>query len=334
MLRVPLLVLAASLAVAQAPVHLAVGPTTVAWGYYWAQAKPVLHVPAGATVVVETLITNSPKGLEGAGLAPARVEPELRAVYDQVTDKGPGGHILTGPIFIEGAEPGDTLVVHIEKIEPRIDYAYNAFGVGRGFLTHDFPYGTMRIIPLDWKRGVAAFAPGIEVPLRPFFGSIGDAPPPSAGRYNSAPPWMHGGNMDNRELVAGTTLYLPVHVAGALLEVGDGHAAQGDGEVDITALETSLRGTFRLELLKQTQQRWPRAETPTDYISMGFDDDLGRATRYATEEMIDFLVATQHLSRTDAYMLCSVAGNLHITQLVDTHVGVHMMLPKALFKDR
>jgi acetamidase/formamidase len=179
---------------------------------------------------------------------------------------------------------------------------------------------------------LAHFAPGIDIPLHPFFGSMGDAPPESAGRYNSAPPWMHGGNMDNKELVAGTTLYLPVHAPGALFEVGDGHAGQGNGEVDITAMETMLTGTFQFIVHKDQHLLWPYAETPTAYITMGFSEDLNEATKMALHNMLDFLVTEKHLTRDQAYQLSSVAVDLDITQLVDTKVGVHAMLPKAIFQ--
>lgn len=306
-------------------------PKTVAWGYYDAAAAPVLRVHSGDTVVFDTLLTNSPTGLERAGLPPDQVQQSLRDVYKEVTNKGPGGHILTGPVYVEEAEPGDTLEVHIQKIELAIPYAYNGFRAGAGFLTNDFPYARTRIIPLDRERMVAKFAPGIEIPLRPFFGSIGEAPPEAYGRLNSAPPWVQAGNMDNKELVAGATLYLPVHVKGALFEIGDGHAGQGNGEVDITALETSLTGTIQLVVRKDLKINYPRAETPTHYISMGFDDDLSEAARIAVRQMIDFLVAEKHLSRDDAYMLTSVAGDVDITELVDGNKGVHVMMPKAIF---
>jgi len=227
--------------------------------------------------------------------------------------------------------------VRILAAKLAIPYAYNGFGPGRGYLPDDYPYSKMKIIPLDEKRMVAKFAPGIEIPLRPFFGSMGVAPPEAAGRWNSAPPWIMAGNMDNKELVAGSTLYIPVHAPGALFEVGDGHAGQGDGEVDITALETSLVGTFQFVVRKPATAggdmhlKWPRAETPTHYITMGFNDDLNAATTLAVREMIDFLMTEKHLSRDDAYMLASVTGDLHITQLVDGNKGVHMMLPKAIF---
>ena len=306
-------------------------PKTVAWGYYDAKAAPVLHVKSGDTVEIQTLITNSPKRLEDAGLPPDQVEQSLRDITDQVKDKGPGGHILTGPVYIEDAQPGDVLEVKILAIKLAIPYAYNAFGPGRGYLPDDYPYAKMKIIPLDEKRMIAKFAPGIEIPLHPFFGSMGDAPPEVAGRYNSAPPWIMAGNLDNKDLVAGTTLYIPVHAPGALFEVGDGHAGQGDGEVDITALETSLIGTFQFIVRKDMHLKWPRAETPTHYITMGLNDDLNACATLAVREMIDFLVTEKHLSRDDAYMLASVAADLHITELVDGNKGVHMMLPKSIF---
>ena len=311
-------------------------PQTVAWGHYDATDKPVLTIKSGDTVVMHTLLTNSPTGLAKAGVAPDDIEPALRAVYDGVpaSARGPGGHILTGPIAIEGAASGDTLEVRILKIDLAIPYAYNAFRYGAGFLTDDFPYARTKIVPLDVKRMMGSFGPGIEVPLAPFFGSMGVAPPPAFGRYDSAPPTINGGNMDDKTLVAGTTLYLPVHAKGALFQAGDGHAVQGNGEVDITALETSLTGTFQFVLHKRQATLYPRAETPDSYISMGFDDDLSNATRKALRNMIDFLVITKGMTRDDAYMLVSVAGNVEVTELVDRNKGVHVLMSKAVFKDR
>ncbi|HZS47032.1 MAG TPA: acetamidase/formamidase family protein [Blastocatellia bacterium] len=314
------------------PIHLKATPKTVAWGHYDAKTPPVLTIKSGDTVAIDTLLTNSPTRLEQAGVAPDQVEQSLRDIYKEVTDKGPGGHILTGPIYVDGAQPGDVLEVRIKKIDLAIPYAYNGFGPNRGFLPEDFKYSKIKIIPLDKTRMVAKFGPGIEIPLHPFFGSMGEAPPPEMGRVDSAPPGVYAGNMDNKELVAGTTLYLPVHVPGALFQVGDGHAGQGNGEVDITAMETSLTGTFQFIVRKDIKMSYPRGETPTHYISMGFDKDLVQATKKAVREMIDFLVNEKHLTKDDAYMLTSVAGDVDITQLVDGNVGVHVMMPKAIFK--
>ena len=315
---------------AQAAYTLKPTPKTVAWGYYDAKATPVLRVKSGDTVEIQTLITNSPERLEKAGVPKDQVEQSLRDITEQVKEKGPGGHILTGPIYIEDAQPGDVLEVKILTIKLAIPYAYNAFGPGRGYLPDDFPYSKMKIIPLDETRMVAKFAPGVEIPLHPFFGSMGDAPPESVGKWNSGPPWIMAGNLDNKDLVAGTTLFIPVHAPGALFEVGDGHAGQGDGEVDITALETSLIGTFRLVVSKQRRLTWPRAETPTHFIAMGTDKDLVAATKIAVREAIQFLME-RGLSREDAYMLASVSCDVSVTQLVDGNVGAHVMIPKAIF---
>jgi acetamidase/formamidase len=333
-MRALIFLAAAAAAAAQQPsaYQLKAGPKTVVWGYYAASTPPALRVHSGDTVEIETLITNSPARLEAAGVPPDRIEPPLRAIYKEVTDKGPGGHILTGPVYIDGAEPGDTLEVRIKEIRLAIPYAYNGFRPGAGFLPDEFPYSRTKIVPLDPQRMVAHFSERIEIPLRPFFGSMGVAPPEALGRISSAPPWFHAGNLDNKELVAGATLYIPVHARGALFQVGDGHAAQGNGEVDITALETSLTGVFQFLVRKDMHLRWPRGETPTHYIAMGLHEDLREATRLAVLEMIDFLTTEKHLTRDDAYMLTSSAADLSITQLVDGNKGVHAMIPKSIFR--
>ena len=307
-------------------------PTTVAYGYYDAKTPPVLRIQSGDTVGVHTLITSTPTRLEGAGVKPDQIESALREIVATVTNKGPGGHILTGPIYIEGAEAGDVLEVRIQSIKLAIPYSYTAFRPGAGFLPEDFPTSKMKIIPLDEKRMIGKFSDNIEIPLRPFFGSMGVAPPEASGRVSSAPPGIHAGNLDNKELVAGTTLFIPVHVRGALFQVGDGHAAQGNGEVCITALETSLNGKLQFILRKDMKLRWPRAETPAAFMTMGIDEDLTAATKIAVREMIDFLVTEKKLSREDAYLLASVAADLSITQLVDGTKGVHAMIPKAIFR--
>jgi acetamidase/formamidase len=318
-----------------APITLPAVPSNIAWGYYWAKAKPVLTVHSGDTVKIQTLSTCGPtERLIAEGVSPSDIPSYNADVYRDVKDKGPGGHILTGPVAIAEAEPGDVLEVQILKIDLDVPWACNGFGAGRGFLPNDYPYGHSKIIPLDREKMLAHFAPGIEIPLHPFFGSMGVAPPESAGRIDSAPPWMHAGNMDNKELVAGTTLYIPVHAKGALFETGDGHAGQGNGEVDITAMETFLTGTFKFIVHKDQHLLWPRAETPTSYISMGFSQDLKEATTLAVRDMINFLVEQKHLSRDEAYMLTSVAVDVDITQLVDGNVGVHAMCPKIIFTSK
>ncbi len=308
-------------------------PKTVAWGYYDPKTPPVLRIKSGDTVEIQTLVASNPERFESAGLGPDQIEPAMRDIFREVKEKGPGPHILTGPVYIEGAEPGDVLEVRIQKIQLAISYALNAFLPGRGFLPDDFPYARTKVIPLDEKRMVAHFADGIEIPLHPFFGSMGVAPPDVTGRISSGPPWIHGGNLDDRDLIAGTTLFIPVHARGALFEVGDGHAGQGSGEVDLSAMETSLVGTFQFIVRKDFHLRWPRAETPTHYISMGLNPDVTEAAKMAVREMIDFLVQEKHISRDDAYMLTSVAADLEITEVVDGNNGVHMKIPKAIFSN-
>ncbi len=324
------LAIAACSPLAAAEYDLPASPTTVAWGYYSAEKKPALTVHSGDTVRIHTLSTCSIERMEAAGMPHNAIPQYDRDIHEQVKDKGPGGHVLTGPVAIAEAEPGDVLEVQIQKVEIDVPYACNGFGPGRGFLPNDFPYARMKMIPLDREHNLAKFAPNISIPLHPFFGSMGVAP--LTGKLNSGPPWMHAGNMDNKELVAGTTLYIPVQAKGAFFEVGDGHAGQGNGEVDITALETWLTGTFKFIVHKDQHLLWPRGETPTSYISMGFDEELKTATEMAVRNMIDFLVTEKHLSRDDAYALTSVAIDVDITQLVDGKVGVHAMCPKAIFK--
>jgi len=307
-------------------------PNTVAYGYYWSEAKPVLRIASGDVIDVDTLLTNSPMGLSRAGVADDKIQPSLKAIVEQVTGdrRGPGGHILTGPVYVEGAQPGDALQVDVLSIDLAIDYGYNGCS---GFLRENCAQGVpIRIIPLDKKTMTATFAPGIIIPLRPFFGSMGVAPAPEVGRVSSTPPGTHAGNLDNKDLVAGTTLFIPVFVPGALFEVGDGHVAQGDGEVDQTAIETSLRGRLRLTVRKGMKLAWPRGETPTHYMSMASDKDLTVATKTAIQEMIDFLAATRGLTKHEAYQLTSVAGDVAITQLVDQTLGVHVKMPKSIFK--
>ena len=305
-------------------------PATVAWGYYSGLAKPVLTVHSGDTVRMQTLSTcGPPERMQAGGVKPADIPSYTAPIYNEVKDIGPGGHILTGPVAIAEAEPGDVLEVQILKVDIDVDFACNGFALGRGFLPMEYPYSRYKIIPLDRKKMLARFAPGIDIPLRPFFGSMGVAP--AGGKIDSAPPFAHAGNMDNKELVAGTTLYIPVAAKGALFEAGDGHAGQGNGEVDITALETYLSGTFRFIVHKDRHLLWPRAETPEYFISMGFSKDLHEAAQHAVRDMIDFLMQEKHLNRDDAYMLTSVAVDVDITQLVDGNVGVHAMLPKKIF---
>lgn len=308
-------------------------PNTVAVGYYWSEAKPALRIASGDIIDVDTLLTNNPTGLARAGVPDDKIQASLKAITTEVTGdrRGPGGHILTGPVYVEGAEPGDALEVKVLSIDLPIDYGYNGCS---GFVPENCERGTpSKILALDRKNMTSEFAPGIVIPLKPFYGSMGVAPAPELGRVSSNPPGRHAGNMDNKELVAGSTLYIPVFAPGALFEIGDGHAAQGDGEVDQTAIETSLRGRLQLTVRKGMPLNFPRAETATDYISMAFDPDLTKATTMAIQEMVDFIAVKWKMSKHQAYQLVSVAGNVAVTQLVDKpNHGVHVRLPKSIFK--
>ncbi len=313
--------------------RLEAGPSTVAFGYYWSEAEPVLRIASGDIIDVDTMLTSNPNRLEAMGLPPEQVQQSLRDIYEQVPreERGPGGHILTGPVYVEGAEPGDVLQVDILEIDLPIAYGYNGCS---GFARENCPEeraDRSRLFWLDSDSMTTDFAPGIVIPLKPFFGSMGVAPPPEAGRWSSVPPWIHAGNIDNKEMVAGTTLYIPIWVAGALFEVGDGHAAQGDGEVDQTGIETSLRGRLRLTVRKDMSLEWPVGETDTHWITMGSDEDLTEATRIVINQTIAFLGDRFGLPRGEAYRLISLAIDLRITQLVDQKVGVHAMIPKAIF---
>jgi acetamidase/formamidase len=330
--RLPKIVLlcAGAVAARAASYELKATPETVVVGYYWSEAKPVLKIQSGDTVKIQTAGGGGARAA-AMGVPKDQIPEAFENITKNVKDRGPGGHVLTGPVYIEGAEPGDVLEVRIQKIDLGVPYAMNGFRPTAGFLQDDFPYSKSKLIRLDGQRMMGIFGNGIEIPLHPFFGSMGVAPPAAAGKFSSVPPWIHGGNMDNKEFVAGTTLYLPVHAKGALFEVGDAHAGQGDGEVDIQAMETSLVGTFQFVVRKDMHLTWPRGETPTHYIVMGTDEELGEATRIAVRQMIDFLVTQKGLSKDDAYMLTSVAADFHITQLVDGKKGVHGMILKSIF---
>lgn len=306
-----------------------VTPDTVEWGYFAANAEPVLTVKSGEVVTIDTIV-GIPEMLERLGAATDNPIREMKEMYAKVKDRGPGPHFLTGPVAVEGAMPGDVLEVEIVDIRLRSPYGWMMFQRGAGALPEEFSYTREKLVRLDEQNKTAEFAPGIRIPVRPFFGTLGVAP--TQGRVSSGPPGYFAGNMDNKWLVAGTRIYIPVQVPGALFSVGDGHAAQGDGEVCVTAIETNLTGVFRFTVRKNNKLRWPRAETPTQIITMGLNEDLNEAVRQATRQMIDYLVSERGLSRDDAYMLTSAAVDLHVTQVVDGVKGVHATLPKAIFE--
>ena len=296
---------------------------TCHWGFFDAALPPVLTVAPGDTVQIDT-VSGGEANLPGQGF---HVPPELLDMHARAERMLPG-HIMTGPIAIEGAGAGDLLEVRIGEIGLRQDWGYNFNRPLVGTLPDEFPDTYQTIIPLDAATMTGRLPWGLELPLKPFFGCLGVAPPPAWGRITSIVPRAHGGNLDLKELVAGATLYLPVFVEGALFSAGDGHGCQGDGEVNVTAIETALSGSFEFRLHAGAAHAWPRAETPLHYITMGLDPDLDRCAEGALRDMIALLGEKAGLSREDAYMLCSLAADLRVTQTVNGSKGVHCMIEK------
>jgi acetamidase/formamidase len=314
--------------------RLAATPQTVHVGFFDARIEPVLRIASGDVVDVDTLITSSPNGLQNLGVPANEVQQSLRDITAQVKERGPGGHILTGPVSIEGAAPGDALEVRILSVDLPIAYGYQACSDSWTFLPNNCEEPKRRLIRFDRDRGVASLGAATRIPLRPFFGILGVAPAPARGRLSSLPPDSHGGNMDVKELVAGATVFLPVRVPGALFSAGDGHAAQGDGEAGGTALETSLRGRLQFIVRKDLRLEWPRFETPTHYMTFGADPDLTQATRIAVQGMIDFLIDAKGMSRTEANALTGIAADLRMSEIVDQNMGVYMTVAKSIFGER
>ncbi len=307
--------------------ELQASPETCQWGVFDARIAPVLEVDSGDRVTIHT-VTGAPDTTPAAD-AGFFIPPELPAIHRALTRPLGGGHLLTGPVAVRGARPGQVLEVRILDIALRQDWGYNVIRPLAGALPEDFHETRLLHIPLDRERGVGKLPWGVDLPLRPFFGVMGVAPPPGWGGCTSLIPRAFGGNLDNKELVPGTTLYLPIFVEGARFSVGDGHGVQGDGEVCVTAIETALSGTFELVLRDDMELDLPRAETPEAYITMAFDPDLDQAAKTALRQMIRLIQERANLSREDAYTLCSLAADLRITQMVNQHNGVHVMLAKS-----
>jgi acetamidase/formamidase len=330
-----LFVAAANIGPTRAAEHtLMPSPQTVHIGYFLASIKPVLSIESGDIVTLESVASIVPSVVDQSGVVPPGALPQYhRDIYGEVKDRGPGPHVLTGPIEVKGAMPGDVLEVRILDINLILDWGYNRQRAYTGALPEEFTGVWTRIIPLNRETKTAEVAKGVVVPIdRPFFGTMGLAPDPAMGRISSGPPGVHTGNLDNKDLVAGTTLYMPVHAPGALFSAGDAHAAQGHGEVDLTAIETGMRGKFQFIVRKDMKLTWPRAETPTHWIVMGLHTDLDEGMKIAVRETIDFITKRfPHLTREEAYMIASVAVDYHVTQVVDGTKGVHGMIPKSIF---
>ena len=310
--------------------RIAASPETVRWGLFDAAIPPILTINSGETVELQC-VSGSPDTLPPADTGFV-VPDALRAIHAAVP-RGPG-HIITGPVAVAGAMPGDMLEVRIDRIEFGADWGFCGFGPLKGTLPEDFPERFLTFIPVDRARGTCKLSYGTELKLAPFFGVMGVAPKPAYGTISTVQPREHGGNLDNKEVGAGSTLFLPVWAPGALFSAGDGHGVQGDGEVCINALEMCLTGTFTLILHKQQggvpALLYPRAETATHHITMGMNEDLDIAMKTALREMIAFICARSNLSRQEAYQFCSLAVDFHVTQTVNGEKGVHGLLKKGL----
>lgn len=304
--------------------HLPASPATCHWGSFDAGIEPVLEIAPGDVVTVET-VSGPRETLPGEGF---HIPPALREIHGALRPD-PGPHILTGPIRVSGARPGDVLEIRIRDIRLGQDWGYTRYRPLWGTLPDDFPEHRMIHVALDEARMTGRLPWGTGLPLRPFFGVMGVAPPPSWGRCSSVQPRAFGGNLDNKELVAGTTLRLPVSVDGALFSVGDGHGVQGDGEVCVTAIETALTGTFEVGVRRDLELRFAEAETADAWITMAAHPDLDDAAREALRDMIRLIQRHSDLDAGQAYMLCSLAADVRVTQLVNEQKGCHVVLPKA-----
>lgn len=342
-------------------------PETVTWGSFPIDAKPVLTIRSGQTVRIDTLshagATQDEHPVTFLGRDGVKREEILQDVLDFWASRagrpreGRGGHILTGPVYIEGAEPGDTLEVQILDLQTRVPYGVNNTNPSSGVFDPAYPGSRPGDQPLDIAPGtrhlirtaivagreVALFTPDIHVPVAPFMGVMAVAPRDAlvgqpgvtvAGIQSSRPPGSFGGNMDLKDLTSGSRLYLPVFHSGARFYTGDPHSAQGDGEVSGTAIEQSLSGVFRFIVHKGRSIAAPRAETSTHDILMGIDLDLDRAMRAATREVVNFLVAERGLSSAKAFSLASIAVDFHVAEAVDLTQVVAAKIPKSLFLKR
>lgn len=313
--------------------HLKATPQTVHLGGFSPNLVPALQIDSGDRVDVETYT-----GYYLCDRAPDEfLTPELLDIYRHLPPDrkvGDGPHLLTGPIEVRDARPGDVLEIKLEAIAPRLAMGFNAIRSGWGALPQRFERSHLEFLPLDLEAGVAEFPTnsGIRVPLHPFFGILGVAT--DDRNRSSVPPGVYGGNLDNRELQAGSRIFLPVFRPGALFSIGDGHAAQGDGEVNVTAIETSMNGTIQIQLRRDLSFDAPFAETPTDLIVMGFAPTLDEAFEQALTRAIAFLTQFTSLSDRQAYTLCSLAVNFRITQVVNRpNKGIHGLIPKSILPD-
>lgn len=309
---------------------------TALWGCFPTDRQAVLTVESGGVVRFETINQAGVSAAGGPvayftdlGVSADQVLPELAEVAAIPRPPGSSGHVLVGPVHVTGAEPGDVLAVDILDVSPRVDYGVNSTGPNCGVLPDLLTAGSTRLLTLDPARRYYQFAPGIRVPFRPFMGIMGVAPPTEAGFVSANPPQRWGGNLDFRELTAGSTLYLPVFQPGALFYTGDSHGAQGHGEVDQTAVEHSMTLTARFTVRRGGGLTWPRAANAEYVFCLGIDVDLDVALRIAVEQTVRCLVDATALSMADAYALCSVGVDFVVAEAVDGTQVVAGYLPRA-----
>ncbi len=300
-------------------------PENMVRGNFDPNRAPVLTVNSGDIVTIHNVWATSPEGLPDDEVADA-----IKAAFKAMGQGDMGPHFLTGPIAVRGARPGDVLEVKILDVQLKADWGWNMIAKGKGSLPKDFDFDKRVIVLFDRNSMTGSWVPGIKVPLNPFFGIMAVAPPKTEGKKSSIPPDKWGGNMDNKRLGKGATLYLPIWTEEALFFAGDGHAAQGNGEVCLTAIETSLIGIFQFTVRKDMKLQRPVAETPSHFITMGFDPDLYKAFEIALREMIEFITGRWKISREDAYRVASVAVDFNISQVVDVNKGVHGLLPRSV----
>ena len=325
-------------------IPLTTAPANVVRGHIPADRAPVLRIQSGQTVAIDTLSHQGISTPEGAvaffgkgGVRQENVLPDAIAVQKEVRiPEGGGTHVLTGPIYIEGAVPGDMLEVRVISVEVRVPYGVNASNKDTGVLPNQLSAPMFRVIHLDTKRNVALFAPGVEIPLAPFMGIMAVAPAPGGPMTITRPPGTFGGNLDLKQLTRDATLYLPVYNNGALFYTGDAHTAQGDGEVDGTAIETSIKPTlqFIIHKGKGANMKAPRAENATHYIVVGLDRDLNIALKNAVQAAVDFLMQEKGLDAGAAYALASIAVDFRVAEAVNLVQGVYGMIPKDIFKEK
>ncbi len=304
---------------------------TVHLGGFSSQLPPALRVQSGDRIWVETF-----SGVPVYQQAPKEfVPPEFLEICQHLPPErhiAPGPHLLTGPIYVEDAQPGDVLEICLEEATPSLPVGFTLIRSGAGALPQQFSQPALRFTPIDLHTGTIEFpaGSGMTLPLRPFFGILGVATDDTD--RNSIPPGDYGGNLDNRLLQPPCRLFLPVFVPGALFSMGDGHGLQGDGEVCVTALETSMNGVIQLRSHRHLPPLpLPLAETATDWITMGFGTTLDDAFEQSLQRMITFLETFAKLTAEDAYMLCSLGVHFHITQVVNRPMkGVHACLPKSI----